>query len=87
MPTDIDTVGAETRSACWPGRSNLAVGRLRDHLQGVQRAKQKTRHLVILSLFYLGLRRLLELGVIAFRSKEAKEVENWCSAMEETEHT
>jgi len=37
--------------------------------------KTKTRHLVILSLIYWGLRRLMELVVIAFRSEEAKEVE------------
>jgi putative transposase len=37
--------------------------------------KPKTRHLVIFSLLYWGLRRLMELVVIAFRSEEAKEVE------------
>lgn len=37
--------------------------------------KTKTRHLVILSLIYWALRRLMELVVIAFRSEEAKEVE------------
>jgi putative transposase len=37
--------------------------------------KTKTRHLIILSLIYWGLRRLMELVVIAFRSEEAKEVE------------
>ena len=35
----------------------------------------KTRDLVILSLLYWGLRRLLELVIIALRSEEAKEVE------------
>ncbi len=42
--------------------------------------KPKTRDLMILSLLYWGLRRLLELVVIALRSEEAKEVEIWCSA-------
>jgi putative transposase len=37
--------------------------------------KPKTRHLVILSLLYWGLRRLMELVVIASRSEDAKEVE------------
>jgi putative transposase len=37
--------------------------------------KPKTRHLVILSLLYWGLRRLVELVVIALRSEDAKEVE------------
>ncbi len=37
--------------------------------------KPKTRDLMILSLLYWGLRRLLELVVIALRSEEAKEVE------------
>lgn len=37
--------------------------------------KPKTRDLMILSLLYWGLRRLLELVVIALRSEEAKEDE------------
>ena len=37
--------------------------------------KPKIRHLIILSLIYWGLRRLMELVVIALRSEEAKEVE------------
>src|SRR5919106_356097 len=37
--------------------------------------KPKTRHLIILSLIYWGLRRLMELVVFALRSEEAKEVE------------
>ncbi len=37
--------------------------------------KPKTRDLVVLSLLYWGLRRLLEFVIIALRSEEAKEVE------------
>src|ERR671919_1534810 len=37
--------------------------------------KPKTRHLIIVSLIYWGLRRLMELVVIALRSEDAKEVE------------
>src|SRR5918996_2418764 len=37
--------------------------------------KPKTRHLIILSLIYWGLRRLMELVVIALRSEDSKEVE------------
>jgi hypothetical protein len=37
--------------------------------------KPKSRHLVIFSLLYWGLRRLMEVVVIGFRSEEAKEVE------------
>ena len=37
--------------------------------------KPKIRHLIILSLIYWGLRRLMELVVIALRSEDAKEVE------------
>ena len=37
--------------------------------------KPKTRHLVIMSFLYWGLRRLVELVVLGFRSEDAKEVE------------
>jgi putative transposase len=37
--------------------------------------KPKTRHLIIVSLLYWALRRLLELIVLALRSEDAKEIE------------
>src|ERR671919_2988170 len=37
--------------------------------------KPKTRHLVIMSFLYWGLRRLVELVGLGFRSEDAKEVE------------